>query len=198
MNIIEEVAQTEEERSQYITLLSRTANDIDRIITDLNGILEAKKGLNQMFEEIELRNILDKVLNQLEHQINLFHIKIIVDVEQTEKIYCIPPYMESILYNLISNAIKYRSQERNPIIKINSFLQNERLVIRVKDNGLGIDLEKHNNKLFKLYSRFHKHTEGKGIGLHLIKTQTEAMGGKIKLKSVVEKGTSIYIILKNQ
>lgn len=196
VNIIEEIAQTEEERSQYITLLSRTANDIDRIITDLNGILEAKKGLNQMFEEIELRNILDKVLNQLEHQINLFHIKIIVDVEQTEKIYCIPPYMESILYNLISNAIKYRSHERNPIIKINSFLHNERLVIRVKDNGLGIDLVKHGNKLFKLYSRFHQHTEGKGIGLHLIKTQTEAMGGKIKLKSEVERGTTIYIILK--
>ena len=68
----------------------------------------------------------------------------------------------------------------------------------VKDNGLGIDLKLYGEKIFKLYSRFHDHVEGKGFGLYLVKTQVSAMGGKLEVTSEVNEGTTFYIYLKIQ
>jgi signal transduction histidine kinase len=109
--------------------------------------------------------------------------------------YAIPAYIDSIFYNLISNAIKYRSLERNPEISITTLIENDSLVLLVKDNGLGMDTKKLKDKIFTLYQRFHHHVEGKGIGLFLVKTQVEALNGTIEISSKVNEGTTFTIRL---
>jgi signal transduction histidine kinase len=108
------------------------------------------------------------------------------------------PYLDSILLNLISNSIKYRSSNRAPLIKISTHIQDEYTVLTISDNGLGINLDLYREKLFTLYSRFHYHVEGKGLGLYLIKTQVTALGGKIEVESEVDNGITFRIYFKTQ
>jgi hypothetical protein len=101
--------------------------------------------------------------------------------------------LRSILYNLISNGIKYRSPERKPVIHITSSSNDQWVKIVVEDNGLGIDMEAFGSKLFGLYKRFHTHTEGRGLGLFLVKLQVEALEGTIEVESTLHKGTTFTI-----
>ena len=92
--------------------------------------------------------------------------------------------MQSIFYNLISNALKYRDRNRDCKISIDVNFEDKQVTITFVDNGIGIDLVKHKDKIFGLYKRFHKDVaEGTGIGLHLIKEQIETLGGSITIKS---------------
>ena len=104
-----------------------------------------------------------------------------------------PLRLRQVITNLISNAIQYRSSERKPVIRISSRLQNEHIILEVSDNGLGIDLGKHQTDLFKLYKRFHSHTPGKGLGLFIVKQQVEKLNAKIEVESAPDKGTTFRI-----
>ncbi|MCX6295044.1 MAG: ATP-binding protein [Bacteroidetes bacterium] len=104
-------------------------------------------------------------------------------------------YIESIFYNLISNAIKYRSNEGKHHIVISTKKEKNIFHFTISDNGKGIDLEKNGKYIFGLYKRFHSEVEGKGLGLHMVKTQVEALGGHISVESEVEKGTTFKITL---
>jgi signal transduction histidine kinase len=104
------------------------------------------------------------------------------------------PYLHSIFFNLISNALKYRSHQI-PYIKINYYLTEEHTVIYVADNGKGIDLNKHGHDMFKPYKRFDFKVEGKGLGLFLVKSHIEALGGHLTVKSELLKGSTFYVKL---
>jgi hypothetical protein len=103
--------------------------------------------------------------------------------------------VHSILYNLVSNGIKYRSLDRPAEIHIKAHETIEHVIFTVKDNGLGIDLASHKENLFKLYKRFHYHTEGKGLGLYLVKLQCDALGARIEVESELNKCTTFTVWL---
>ena len=103
------------------------------------------------------------------------------------------PYLESIFQNLLTNAIKYRSSDRKPAIHFKSVVLGQHLELHVTDNGQGIDLQKFGGKLFGLHKTFHEHREARGVGLFLVKTQIEALGGSIRVMSEVNKGTTFII-----
>jgi signal transduction histidine kinase len=172
---------------------------LDHIIHDLNRILEIKKGLNAHNEEVDLQESLNVVLTTLQIQIEEAKAEIKTDFTTLQKFNSVKAYFDSILYNLISNAIKYREVNRPLVVEVKTSLipDSEMFCLEVKDNGLGIDLEKHGTKLFSLYKRFHSHVEGKGLGLHLVKTQIEALGGSIELESKVGQGSMFKVFLKN-
>lgn len=107
----------------------------------------------------------------------------------------VPAYIDSLFFNLLSNAIKYRDPERDPIITISAKRKNKEVEICIEDNGLGIDIELHKDRLFGMYKTFHKHKDSKGIGLYITKNQVEAMNGTIKVESTVGKGTKFLISL---
>jgi signal transduction histidine kinase len=172
------------------------ANELETVIRDLNIILEIKKGLNQLIEEVKFSEKMNKVCASLATQIQESQAKIIIDFSQIDLIQSVSPYIESILYNLVSNAIKYRKPKESPIIKVKTELLEGDILLTVSDNGLGMDLEAHKGKVFGLYRRFHDHVEGKGLGLYLIKTQVETLGGKISIESTLGEGTTFYILLK--
>jgi signal transduction histidine kinase len=102
-------------------------------------------------------------------------------------------YLESILQNLLSNALKYRSPKRTPEITVRTGVENGSIVLRVSDNGLGIDMVKFGEELFGLHKTFHEHQDARGVGLFLVKTQIEAMGGTVEAESEIDKGTTFTI-----
>jgi signal transduction histidine kinase len=105
-------------------------------------------------------------------------------------------YLYSIMYNLLSNAIKYRSSEVPLTIHLNTLQDKDNICLSVKDNGMGIDMKKHGDKIFGLYNRFHgKKIEGKGIGLNLVRAQAESLGGKVEVGSTVNHGSTFKIFL---
>ena len=103
--------------------------------------------------------------------------------------------LQSILYNLLSNAIKFRSPERNLKVIATSHSHNGKAVLEITDNGLGFDTKLHKDKMFKLYTRFHTHVEGRGLGLYLIKAQVEVLHGVIEVESVPGRGSTFRVII---
>jgi signal transduction histidine kinase len=110
-------------------------------------------------------------------------------------VFAVKSYLHSILYNLLTNAIKFRSPDRPLCVSVAARRENGYACIAFNDNGLGFDLEKYRTQVFGLYRRFHLHAEGKGLGLHLTKTQVEALNGSIKVESRVGEGTTFTICL---
>jgi signal transduction histidine kinase len=104
-------------------------------------------------------------------------------------------YLENIIYNLISNALKYSKKNIIPEIVLSTQKVGDKVILSVKDNGLGIDLEKFGNKIFKLNEFFHEGYDSKGIGLYLLKTQIESLNGTISVKSKVNIGTEFVLTL---
>ena len=103
--------------------------------------------------------------------------------------------MESILYNLISNAIRYKHPERKPLITIKLYIENNKEALEISDNGIGIDLDKNGDKIFGMYKTFSSNLDSKGIGLFITKNQINAMGGTITVTSKVNLGTTFKVII---
>jgi PAS domain S-box-containing protein len=107
-------------------------------------------------------------------------------------------YLDSIVLNLLTNSIKYRAEGRRSIVEISVTQADEFVRLDVRDNGLGIDLERQGRKMFGMYKTFHKHPDARGVGLFLTKNQVEAMGGRIEVQSAVDEGTVFSVFLPSQ
>ncbi len=143
--------------------------------------------------EINLEEIIHKTTKTLKDEIDNIKPKIILKL-YNPVIRSNQTYLESIFLNLVSNALKFHSEQRPlEITIVSESISDKRTEIKFSDNGIGIDLKRHKEKVFGLYQRFHENSDGKGIGLFLIKSQITALGGTIYVESEVEKGTS-YII----
>lgn len=103
--------------------------------------------------------------------------------------------LRTIIYNLINNAIKFKATDRQPKIIVTTNKENDFIVITVKDNGIGIDKSKF-DAIFSKYYRLENAIEGSGIGLYLVKEIVCNMGGKVLVKSELDKGTEFQVYLK--
>jgi signal transduction histidine kinase/tetratricopeptide (TPR) repeat protein len=176
--------------------LNKAALNLDSIVSDLNDILLMQNLSDDYKEEVQLEQITQHVTESLVEVIQDASAKIQTDFSQVSKLHTIKSYITSILYNLISNAIKYRSPDRRPEILIKTASVNGSVCLTVRDNGIGLDLTQVNSKkLFKLYQRMHTHTEGKGMGLFIVKEQVEALNGKIEVEGAPNQGCAFHIYL---
>jgi len=166
------------------------------VVRDINTIREIRKDNTAVNSEINLEEQLKLLKSNIENDITNTHTEIKADFSEVNTIYSVKPYIDSILFNLIHNAIKYRHPDRKPCIIIKTKLEDDFVCLIIKDNGLGIDLRLHQKNVFNLYKRFHTHVEGKGMGLYLVKTQIVALGGKIEIDSNLNEGTTFKIYLK--
>lgn len=175
--------------------LQLSLKSLDTTIKDLNNIIDIRNKVSKLRQRLLLRDEAEHIHSLLKKEIDDHQVSLIYDFSEVPVIYSVKPMVHSILYNLVSNAIKYRHPDRVARIQLSSHRQENMIRINVSDNGLGIDLDRFGEKVFGLYKRFHVHTEGKGLGLFLVKLQTEALGGSIKLKSMPEEGTTFSIHL---
>lgn len=193
-NLINSTSFAMPQDKEVLDKLQLSVKDLDTIIFDLNRILDVKKGVHNTYEIISITDQLEKVKSALKDKIRDSDTRIIISL-QVQKCFAIPAYIESIFYNLVSNGIKYRDPDRPLEIHITTSQESGKLKLTIRDNGLGIDLNKLKDKIFNLYQRFHSHVEGKGMGLFLVKTQVEALNGTIEVQSSVGAGTTFTIIL---
>ncbi|RNI29249.1 PAS domain-containing sensor histidine kinase [Rufibacter latericius] len=176
-----------------MTKLERTTQRLDTTIRDLNDILTIRSKSEQSLEKVDLQQILSEVRESVAGQLVKYSPGISVDFTQGKTVLGVKGYVHSIFLNLITNAIKYQASDRPLEIHINTVISDGYLCLQIQDNGLGIDLVKQGTKVFGLYRRFHPQIEGKGLGLHMIKTQAETMGGWVDLESEVGKGSTFKV-----
>lgn len=174
----------------------QSAVELDRIMKDISLILDVKKGTQAIYADVDVRQELDAVIAHLQPDLNETRTVVSKQVDVDKPFRTIRPYFTSILYNLLSNAIKYRKLNEIATIDVQIKRESNRVCIVVRDNGIGIDLKANNGKLFGLYQRMHTHVEGKGIGLYLVKTQAEVLGGTAEVESEVGVGTTFRVWLK--
>ncbi|SRX54719.1 PAS domain S-box protein [Aequorivita sp. CIP111184] len=173
--------------------LSSDANRLENVIADLNTILQTKTEITERKERVILSELAHNIELSISDLIHKEEVTITTDFTEVDNFSTIKSYMQSIFYNLISNSIKYRQPTVNPKIEISSHINKNKLFLIFKDNGSGIDMERKGDQIFGLYKRFHSDTEGKGMGLYMVKTQVETLGGKISVNSEVNKGTVFTI-----
>ena len=186
----------DEENSELFGMIQNVSTGLDATLDDLSQALKIKESVVDS-EILSFAVTTEKVLNVLESDINVNLGKVEYSFEE-ERVLFPRIYLESILINMISNAIKYRKQNENPVIRLSTYKdQNEKTVLECTDNGLGIDLTLHGHKMFGLYKTFHDHKDAHGVGLFLVKTQIESQGGHIDVESVLGEGSTFKIIFND-
>lgn len=176
--------------------LSNSVQKLDEVILDLNDILQIRRELSERKEKVIFSKLVEDIKTSMASLLDKGNVEIRVNFEEVDELLTVKSYIHSIFSNLISNSIKYSQPNVSARIEIESVKKPHNIELHFKDNGMGIDLKRRGDQVFGLYKRFHTETtEGKGIGLFMVKTQVEALGGKIAIASEVNKGTEFSIIL---
>ncbi len=191
-------ADDQEEQKLLVSKLDPVLNSLNETFDELVNSLQVQQDTQIPVENINIHESIQRVLNGMDFDILHNNVKFEFDMESAPIISFPVKYMNSVLQNLISNAIKYRSLERDPIIKFKTKRIENGIELFISDNGLGIDVERYKDQIFKIGKIFHRHPNAKGYGLFMTKTQVETMGGSIGIESKLNEGTTIKITFINQ
>lgn len=178
--------------------LKNASSNLEDTINDLNEIVEVNLTSKDNFQLIEVNELIDKISESVEPIALESRVRILNKVPKDLYVFGLKSYLDSIALNMITNGIKYSSPNRESKIKISAEKMKGVSCIYFEDNGIGIDLEQHKKKIFKLYKTFHRHPDSRGVGLFLTKNQIEAMGGRIEVESKPDIGTKFKIYLPNE
>ncbi|WP_316820545.1 PAS domain S-box protein [Pedobacter gandavensis] len=197
VEFIEDTNNPEEQK----TLISKLKPVIENLHTTFNELVESiqiKQDLEIKSENILLTDCIRRTFEGLQSEINKSEAVIETDFEEAPSVYFPAKYLYSIFHNLFSNCLKYQSPKRKLVIKLQSKKVDDKVILSFKDNGLGIDMDKHKDNCFKIGKVFHHHPNSKGFGLYMTKTQVEAMKGKIWVESKIDVGSTFFIEFINQ
>ena len=186
----------ENERENINHMLFNAAESLSETISHLNDVVQVKTGALENLRSINVLKTIKQIEKSIGGLIDEQKATIDINIPKSHFVNAVPAYLESIILNVLTNALKYRSPDRKPIIKISSISKDRTVLLKFSDNGQGIDLERHGDKIFGMYKTFHKHKDAKGIGLFITKNQIEAMNGSIRIESEVDLGTTILIELQ--
>ncbi|WP_304064329.1 ABC transporter substrate-binding protein [Pedobacter glucosidilyticus] len=185
---------------EQVIIIDKINISIQKLSNVLNDLIEIVShqiaSENKYPVEINLEEEFVKVITSLEPQIVKANAKIRLYFEENVLFYP-KQYFESAIYCLLTNALKYKSNDRNLEINISALKVENQVVLKVSDNGLGIDMKKNGDKIFGLYQRFHENIEGKGLGLFILKSHLESLGASIEVSSQLNVG-STFILRFNQ
>ncbi|MDR3716353.1 MAG: PAS domain S-box protein [Puia sp.] len=195
-------SDNETDRNFLLSRVKGTAGMIIHTLNDLKEFLEIQLNQEQHFGPVGFKETLNNAMRMLDEQILEADPLINVSFDIGE-VGMPRAYLESIFYNLLSNAIKYRDRARPLVIDIKSAWQAGSadepagyILLTIKDNGIGIDMNKFGKEVFKYKTMFHKGYESSGVGLFLTRTQIEACNGRIEMESEAGRGTTLRIFFK--
>jgi signal transduction histidine kinase len=178
--------------SIYYKMLSQGCDNMKQTLDELMKVVEVRLNRQIKFDDCHVGEILNNTLVSFKAQ--LLEKNAVVEQRLEEVTVSYPKvYLESIVYNLVSNALKYSRPQVNPHIQVSTYSENGRFVLSVKDNGLGIDLNKYGHQVFKLKKVFHKGFDSKGVGLFMTKNQIETFGGSISIQSTPMEGSEFIV-----
>ena len=188
--------KSDEERENLLNMLISESDNLLETIDNLNEVVEINTVQNLDSKSIHIKTAGAKVKKNLKSLLRHKKSKIKNLIDDSVYVNGIPTYVDNILLNVISNAIKFEDPRKECVVEISAKKLKKYTVIIIKDNGIGIDLEKNKTKIFGMYKTFHQQNDSRGIGLFISKNQIEAMKGKFVLKSKVDKGTTFNIYFK--
>ncbi|MEY2924262.1 MAG: hypothetical protein RLZZ337_810, partial [Bacteroidota bacterium] len=186
---------SEENLSLFLDKMDIVSDDLMDTINDLAEVVKIKNEVAKEVGTLNLKKLIDKAIDSLSEKIKQKKAEINLDLGDVQTIEASKPYMDSILLNLMSNAIKYSKDDIPPKISITAKKKNGEFELTFRDNGLGIDLTKFGSKIFGLRKTFHRHKDSRGVGLFITKAQLEAMKGTIALESTPNVGSTFRITI---
>lgn len=188
-----EEAESAAEQREYFTMLKQSTNKLSDTIFYLNETVAIQSSSKNEKAPLYLKKEIEKALVGINAIIKTNNAEVYIDVPKDIEIIATQSYLESIIFNLLTNAIKYKSPERIPMISIVATKYSEEVQLQISDNGIGIDLEKNREKIFGMYKTFHGNPDAVGLGLFMVKNHIESMGGRIEVESVLGKGTTFNL-----
>lgn len=186
---------SEVEQKDTMGMLGRASEGLNETIGHLNEVVQVKLGIEKELSAIPLKKVVNKIITDISALIHENKVVVDIMIPTSFKVQGVPAYIESIILNLITNAIKYRDPDKRASITIEASLEEQYVKLSIKDNGMGIDLDKYGEKLFGMYKTFHGNKDAKGIGLFITKNQIESIGGRIAVESQVGIGTNFTVKL---
>lgn len=187
-----------DQREEMLGKIKPLVNTLNETFNNLVESLQVREEVGITYEKINFAELTKKIIEKHKIEIELYNANIQFDFKDVEYIYYPKKYLDSILSNLISNALKYRAVSRNPFIQIKTEWKDDKICLKVIDNGSGIDLKKNGQHMFKMRKVFHDHPDAKGYGLFMTKTQVEAMGGEIFVESNPDQGSTFTIVFNSK
>jgi PAS domain S-box-containing protein len=186
LNTMKDIIDSDKFKKDHLlpiaSMMEHSVNRFKTTIKDLSEITKVQKNVGEDIEKVYFKEIFEEVKSTLDNLIRESKATIITEFSFNDSIYFSKKNMRSILYNLTSNAIKYRSSERPSEIIITTELTGDYIVLSVKDNGLGLP-SKNQDKIFKMFKRLHDHVEGTGVGLYIVKRIIDNASGRIEVES---------------
>jgi len=195
IGFIEDDIDTIDENENFL-MLKESLSNLEETLDHLNNIRKCDLNQKKELEALSLHQYVKHAIYNVNAIAKKFHCQIVNHVDNNHKVWALKAYLDSIILNFLTNAIKYRAVNRLPIIVLTSEVEDDFVVLRVEDNGLGIDLDNNKSKLFTLNGTFHEHQDSRGVGLFITKNHIESVGGKIEVESKVGEGTCFSIYLK--
>lgn len=187
--------QTVDEMLEHLRTVS---NDLNETISNLTQIVKTQSNINIIVVPLRLSEYIEKTIFTIRGHDRQKNVSIVNNVPKYVSINFNPAYLESVLLNFTTNAIKYAHPDRDPVIIFDFVIEPDGFKsLKITDNGLGIDLNVYGDLLFGMYKTFHKHREARGIGLYITRNQIEAMKGSISVESEVGVGTSFKIVFND-
>jgi len=195
-NFLAESDSLSDENREMVENLQDSIKKMDTIISDIYDIMQVTNVEKLPHEILFFSDIIGDIIVSVDLLLKKENAVINTSFHEEGCILSVKAYLHSIFYNLILNGIKYRKPNVKPVIEITSSnLDNKHILIKFTDNGLGMDLSEKRDQIFGLYKRFHNHVEGRGMGLFMVKAQTEALGGSIDVTSELGTGTTFSVVL---
>jgi two-component system CheB/CheR fusion protein len=185
--------QPDQGRTGFIMeLIMGTIDTFKKTIQTLTDISRIQKNVSDDETDVDLNELLTDIQTSVRDMIESNEATVKTDFREAHLIHFSRKNLHSVVHNLLTNAIKYRSPDRKPVVRISTEDSGDFVVLCVKDNGLGISPEQQ-KKLFTMFKRFHDHVEGSGVGLYIVKRIVENAGGRIEVESTVGEGSEFTV-----
>ena len=175
-----------------LNLMQDSVERFKRTIDHLTDVSKLQREHDPASEQVHLASVVHDVLLDLEPLIQSVGAELEVEVADCPPVTFSEKNLRSVVYNLLSNAMKYRAPERPPLVRVRAHCTDHHVVLQVQDNGLGIS-EAGQRKLFGMFQRLHDHVEGSGIGLYMVKRMVENVGGRIDVSSELGVGSTFTV-----
>lgn len=177
---------------ETLAFITHSVERFKRTITNLTAVVKLQKEADQPAVAADVAGITGAVLLDLATQIEESGTQVIVEISPGARVSFSEKNLRSVVFNLLSNTIKYRSPDRSPVVRISCQSSGGYELLTVADNGMGMGLVR-GHKLFSMFQRFHTHVEGSGIGLYMVKRMIENAGGKIEVESQPGVGSTFRV-----
>ena len=193
--LLQEEKLDDSTRTECIAGLVVSIEKVDEVITDLNSVLAGDTRAREQQTTVRFADVVRDV--SLVLGLRPRDLIITTDFSAAEDAMTVKSFLHSIFQNLIANSVKYCRPGTPATLHISSLRTDTAVIVSFTDNCLGIDLLKHKDTIFGMGQRFHPHIEGRGMGLYMVKTQIEALGGTINVRSTLNEGT-VFILEFNR